>query len=567
MSTDRESFIDDILSKMTTAEKVGAVITFEYAGTLFDKHVVDKVCRHFVGGLRVTPHIFTEEPYGTHLLTDGSAIQRTSPYAPPAEYAELLNRVQRLAADRRVPVPLHISSDQEGDYSQDVARGGVNLFPSQMGMAATGDDELIYRAYRAVARQQRAFGVRMLHTPCLDVNVEPANPEICTRAFSDDPEVVARVGTAMFKALRDENVTATGKHFPGRGNSKVDLHYHADVFPGDRKEMDEVHLAPYRTLIAEGIPAIMTAHTIYPCLDPDEWPASVSRRITTGLLREEMGFEGVITTDAIGMKGVMGRFSCYGEAAATAIAAGADLVLTKCDASKRDEVYDWILKFVEEGRIPADELDMHVRRLLRLKYDYGLFEQAQVDPAGAERAVRDEKNVDLSAEVARRCSILLRDREGLLPLKPDTPVLVVQQRCDLYQNKANDVWYHANMLQEFIRERAANVEDYETALEVSEADAEAVLALAGKAEVTIVLCAFWRSLPTLVDVVERLIAAGRKVVVVTNTPYPLSVPEKAGTVLLTFSVMPPSLEHAADVLYGKGDCPGQWPLKRFPRPE
>ncbi|OPX24855.1 MAG: hypothetical protein B1H04_01330 [Planctomycetales bacterium 4484_123] len=275
---------------------------------------------------------------------------------------------------------MHIASDQEGDFSQDYARGGVSLFPSQMGMTAVGDEELVYRAYRAVAHQQRAVGIRMLHNPCLDVNVEPANPEIRTRSFGDEAETAARMGLLVLRAYRDEGLIATGKHFPGRGDSKLDVHYQADVFPGDREELEAVHLLPCRRLIPEGLPAIMTAHTIYPALDAEEWPASVSRRITTALLREQMGFEGVITTDAIGMKGVVDRFSCCGEAAATAV------------------------------------------------------------------------------------------------------------------------------------------------------------------------------------------AAGKKVVVISNAPYPMSIPAEATTVLLTFSTMPRSLEHAAAVIYGKAACGGTWPLKHYPIP-
>ncbi|KPK81029.1 MAG: hypothetical protein AMJ81_11000 [Phycisphaerae bacterium SM23_33] len=563
MPSEKEKFVEDLLGRMTLAEKVGGCITFEFCGTLVDSHACDKILRHHCAGLRITPHIYTEEPYGTRLLTSGGAVQRLSPYAGPRQYAAILNRVQQIALGGRLGIPLYFSSDQEGDYSQDVARGGVHLFPSQMGMTAAGDEQLVYNAYRGVARQQRAVGVRMLHTPCLDVNVEPDNPEICTRSFGDDPHAVSRMALQQMRAFRDEGVIATAKHFPGRGNSKVDVHFEADVFPGDRRELEEIHLAPYRALIAAGLPAVMTAHTIYPALDADHWPASVSRRITTDLLRSEMNFSGVITTDAIGMKGVMDRFSCYGEAAAAAIAAGADLVLAKCDAARRDEVYDWIRRYVEDGRIPMHELDAHNRRVLGLKYEYGLFSAPLVDAEMADGPIRDPAVADLCRTVAAKASILVRDEAGLLPLSPDTPVLVTQQRCDLYQNKANDVWYHPNMLQEFVRQHARTVYDYETELEVTAEDERAVLALAEKAQVVIVLCAFWRSLPTNAELVQKLAAAGRKVVVVSNTPYPMSCPAAAGTLLVTFSAMPESLRHAAAVLYGKAACEGGWPLKTF----
>ncbi len=426
MPSEKERFVEDLLSRMSLDEKVGGCITFEFCGTRIDGHAYDKILRHHCAGLRITPHIYTEEPYGSRLLTGGEVVQRTSPYAGPREYAEILSRVQQIALESRLGIPLQFSSDQEGDYSQDVARGGLSLFPSQMGMTATGEEEMVYDAYRAVARQQRAVGVNMLHTPCLDVNVEPENPEICTRSFGDDPETVARMGRLMLRACRDEGLIATGKHFPGRGNSRVDLHFATDVFPGDRRELEEVHLAPYRALIAAGLPAVMTSHTIFPGVDPDELPASVSRRITTDLLRKELGFGGVITTDAMMMKGVIDRFSGLGEACARAIAAGADLVLAKTDAAHRDEVFDWIRKFAEEGEIPMDELDMHNRRVLGMKYDYGIFSAPKADPDKTLAAIRDPAVADVCGRVAAKCSILVRDDAGLLPLAPETPVLVTQ---------------------------------------------------------------------------------------------------------------------------------------------
>ena len=159
MATDRDKLVEDILSDMSLEQKVGQCITFEYAGTRVDSHAYDKILRHQCGGLRVTPHIYTEEPYGSRLVA-GAEMQRLSPYAPPEMYAQIINRLQQIAMSREPAIPLHFSSDQEGDCSQDYARGGVNLFPSAMGMAATNDPDLVYRAYRVVARQQRTLASR-----------------------------------------------------------------------------------------------------------------------------------------------------------------------------------------------------------------------------------------------------------------------------------------------------------------------------------------------------------------------------------------------------------------------
>src|ERR1035437_9069783 len=151
MPTAKERFIEDLIGRMSLEEKVGQCITFELCGTRVDSHAYDKVLRHHCAGLRVPPHIYTEEPYGDRLLSGGEVIQRTSPYAAPREYAAILNRIRQISLGSRLGIPIYYSSDQEGDYSQDYARGGVNLFPSQMGLSATDSDEIIYQAYRAIA--------------------------------------------------------------------------------------------------------------------------------------------------------------------------------------------------------------------------------------------------------------------------------------------------------------------------------------------------------------------------------------------------------------------------------
>lgn len=562
MALDKQQFIEDIISRMSGEQKVGQCITFQFCGTRLDPQAFDKILRHQCGGLRITPHIYTDEPYMSRLLP-GAEAQRLSPYAPPRIYAQVLNRLQEIAMSRQPAIPLHVSSDQEGDFSQDYARGGVHLFPSAMGMAATNDPDLVYRAYRLVARQQRAVGVNQLHTPCLDVNVEPENPEICTRSFGDDPEQCIRFGLAQFQAFRDEGLIATGKHFPGRGDSKVDVHYALDVNRNDRKRLDEVELAPYRALIAEGLPCVMTAHNIYPALDADELPASVSRRITTGLLREELGFDGVITTDAMGMGGVMEKFSSYGEACAAAIAAGADLVLSKCDAPKRDEAFDAIKQFVEDGRIPPAELDDHVRRILSMKWDYGLFEQPLVEAKRATEPIDDPASQRLCKEVAGKAAIVVRDRAGLLPLSPDVPVLVIEQRYPIYQNKADDHWWHSNMLQEFVRRHGRKVYDCETDLTVTDAQVQRVLELAEKVEVVIAVSFFWRGNATNSKLIAELIRRGKKVILVAATPYQNICLPEAETLLVTFAALPRNLEAAAEIIYGNAKDQGTWPLKHY----
>jgi len=555
--------VEDLLSRMTLEEKIGQCLTLEFCGTIIAPYVVDYVRRFHCAGLRLTPHIYTAEPYANRLKEGGEVDQRLSPYAPPHVYADLLNRVQRIALDTRLGIPLTFVADQEGDFSQDYCRGGVNLLPSQMGLAASGDADFAYRCYYAAARQQRAVGVRWLHSPVLDINVNPRNPEISTRSFSDDRETVARFGLALLRGFRDANVIATGKHFPGRGDSAVDVHFAVDVNRAPRRRLEELELYPYRKLIEAGLPAIMTAHTIYEAIDP-EMPASVSRKVVHDLLRTEMGFAGVITTDAIGMKGVISRFGSYGEACAAALAAGNDLVLAKGEPGNIPDAVAWIKRYVDDGRIPMAELDDHVRRVLGVKFDYGVFENPTAEPDGAEAAIRDPETIRLTRQAAERAAIVVRDRKGFLPVRRDAKVFFTDQHNKDWQQKAEDCWYRSHMTPEFLRRHFQNVTSWECRLNVTAEDERQVLAGAADADVAVFHSLYWRGNPTNSDLARKVIATGKPVVLIAAGPYRETVAiDEADCLIVTFGSVPRCLENAAALIAGQGVAGGRWPLKDY----
>ncbi|MFH1762063.1 MAG: glycoside hydrolase family 3 N-terminal domain-containing protein [bacterium] len=561
MPADKQTFIDNLIRKMTLDEKIGCCITFGFNGSQVDQAARDAVFKYHCAGFRLTPHVSNVQKYQKEV--SNAMEYRVSTYLTPPQYTELLNELQDMALSRPTGIPLHISNDQEGDLSQDYARGGVHLFPSAMGLTAANDPELVYEACRAIARQQRAAGIHWLHTPCVDVNVNPKNPEICTRSFSDDPEKCAEYGIIMMKAFMDENLIPLGKHFPGRGDSAVDVHYDLDVNNHDRERLDMIELYPYKKMIEQGLPAIMTAHHIFPALDPSGMPASVSRKINTDLLRNEMGFKGVITTDSIGMGGLMKKVGTYGNACGEAIRAGADLVLAKARPEQQQEAFDGIKQYVEDGKIPINELEEHVKRVLALKWDFGHFKNPKTDSNGAMAPILDSKVKTTSYSTAQKCAILVRDTQNILPLKPDQKILVTEQFYPVFHYKAEDYWWHSNMFHKFIREHAKEVYDVETGLTLTEEDERNVMEYADKVDVVVVLSFFWRGNPTNTGLVKKLLKTGKKVVLVTNTPYKNICIDEAPALLITFGIVPPCLKNAADVLYGRGETGGTWPLKDY----
>jgi beta-N-acetylhexosaminidase len=534
--------VDRLAAKMTLDEKVGQCLTLAFYGTIITNEVVDQIERLQCGGLRVTPHINTS---GSRDL-----VRRLAPYYTPGQYAERLNELQAVAAGRRLGLPLHMVTDQEGDLSVDYLHGGVHLFPSQMGLAATGSTALTRQCARAVARQLRAVGIHMVHSPVLDVNLNPRNPEIGCRSFSDSPAVCARYGAAFLRGLTDGGIIATGKHFPGRGDSEVDAHNELPVLTAPRERLDAVELYPYRALIAKGLPAVMVAHNAYTALDPTRLPASISPAIVTGLLRGELGFDGVVTTDAMGMAGV--RAICETpEACARAIAAGNDLVLVKDFDGIPEASHAAIKSFVQSGRIPEAQLDRSVRRILRMKLAYGLFSQRQVKPAGADAAVHDAETARLARTAARRCLTLVRDDADLLPLSRAQRLLVLLPIRKEYHEKGNDFWYTPDRLYEAVRALAPTAALVEFADPVQPEAIEHAVRRSEGFDVVVAFNQVWRGPATSHAIIRRLIAAGRPVVVVSNNHYDDRFLPEARTLIVTYSAMPQSMDAAAALLFGK----------------
>lgn len=561
----KEAFIESIIKKMSLEDKVGQCITFEFTGTRVTPGLRKKIVNLRCGGLRATPHVHEALPYGVRKGSEGDT-QRRSPWAGPAQYATVLNEIQTLALSRKPGIPLHISIDAEGDLSADFAKGGVTLLPTQMGMRATGDLKAATAAWRAVARQYKAAGINMLHSPCVDIDFVPNNPTIGVRSFADTPDVVATWAIAMMQAYRQEGIITTAKHFPGRGFSKVDTHYGLDSNERSLEQLMANEFYPYRKLFEAGIAAILPSHTMYKAIDPEGVPASVSKRLHE-FTRKELGFNGVMATDAIGMAGVLNYYNgSLAKAARGALVAGNDLVLVKTTEDFEPQVFAEMKQAVTDGELPLAQLEDQVRRVLSMKYDYGLFERYPVDVKKAAAAVGRPEDEKAVAAVAQKCCTLLCDQDHLLPLKKDQSVLVVEPYFPLLADRGNDFWWHSDMLQEFIGRYATIVGSHEVINGGTEEDAAAIVERSKDFDVCVVVCQKFRGTASSHPIAEKLIAAGRKVVVLSTNPYEFSIPKNARTVLVTYGQVPPLLKNAAEVIYGKKKPLGKWPLKNYTSP-
>ncbi len=341
----------------------------------------------------------------------------TASVGSPIELATKLNALQRAS-----PLPLLIGSDFEFGAGQrarggtflpnGIDLGGATVFPPEMAFGATRDTMLAYEEGRVTAIEGRALGVHIDYAPVLDVNNNANNPVINTRSYGESPALDAAFGRAFIHGVQEHGMVATGKHFPGHGDTETNSHLALPVVRVTRARLDSVELVPFRGAIGAGVGAIMSFHGSMPALDTSGAPGTLSAPVLTGLLRGELKFDGVIISDAMDMRGVLDRYGAV-DAAKRAVAAGADVLIQPQDVG---QTIDAIVAGVGEGRYPESRLDASVRRLLTLKHTLRLDRRRFVDLDSIRAVVGDSAHVALAARVAERSMTLVKDSLHALPL-------------------------------------------------------------------------------------------------------------------------------------------------------
>ena len=345
----------------------------------------------------------------------------------PDAYAAKLNRLQS-----RARIPLLVTSDFENggpgmrinhSYALPslLAQGGGASFPPTMAFGAAGDEALAFEYGRITAEEARAVGVHWLFAPVLDVNSNPENPVIATRSFGEDPETVGRLGAAFVRGARQGGALSTAKHFPGHGDTRTDSHVVLPVIGADRERLDRVELAPFRMAVEAGVDAVMTAHVAVPQVLGDDRPATLSPYFMTRVLRDEMGFRGILFTDALRMGAITNGYGA-GEAAVLSLEAGSDVLLAP-DGVER--TIDAVVRAVESGRLSRERIDRSVRRLLEAKARLGLHRKSRVDPADVADRVGTAEHRATAEQAAAASMTLVRDRAGVVPLAADASVVSV----------------------------------------------------------------------------------------------------------------------------------------------
>ena len=312
-------------------------------------------------------------------------------------------------------VPLLVSADLESGIGMRFS--DTTQWPWAMAVAATGEPAFAETLGRVTAIEAKAIGINHVLAPVADVNVDPNNPVINTRSFGEDPQKVARYVSAFIRGAQSQGVLATAKHFPGHGDTHVDSHRSLPVVNVDRARLDRVELVPFRAAIEAEVGSVMVGHLSLPALDP-VLPASLSPRIIDGLLRHELGFDGLVVGDAFDMGGIAEHFSA-GEAAVRAIEAGIDMIMKSPDT---DAAMAAVRDAVRSGRISEARIDASVRRILAAKHRVASRVASQADLF---RTIDTAEHRRLAAQIATRAITLVRSDAGALPLQREARIVVV----------------------------------------------------------------------------------------------------------------------------------------------
>jgi beta-N-acetylhexosaminidase len=433
LSAESERWVAQTLKKMSLDEKIGQIFAVWAYGSFHStespdyKELLRDVEEKHIGSFAIQTQ---GSPLG---IPDRSQVYPT---------AVLVNTLQR-----RAKIPLLVAADFERGTSMRVEEG--SSFPHAMAVAATGRPQDAYTMGKITALEARAAGVPWIFAPDADVNSNPENPIINTRSFGEDPARVSEFVAAFVRGVEENGGLATAKHFPGHGDTSTDSHLDLPTVTSDRSHLERVELAPFRAAIAAGTSTIMTGHLAVPAFEPDpDVPATMSPRITTDLLRGEMGFDGLVVTDALDMGGVTVRYP-PGEVAVRSILAGADILLVP---PVLDAALGAVREAVASGRISMSRLDEAVTRVLRAKAKLGLNQSKLVD-LDALASKFDRPEFDRAAlDIADRGVTLLRDDQHILPLdatKPQRVLLVaVSGDSDPYPagNLENEIRWRADSL-------------------------------------------------------------------------------------------------------------------------
>ncbi|MGX1910453.1 glycoside hydrolase family 3 protein [Streptomyces phaeochromogenes] len=540
-----------LISRMTLEEKVGQLFVmrvYGHSATAPDQADIDANLKEI--GVRDAAELIAKYRVGG-IIYFGWAHNTRDPH----QIADLSNGIQKASLAQPRGLPVLISTDQEHGIVARVGRPAT-LFPGAMALGAGGSRTDARTAGRIGGAELRAMGVRQDYAPVADVNVNPANPVIGVRSFGADPQAVAGMVAAQVKGYQSAGVAATSKHFPGHGDTETDSHYGFPVIEHTEAQWAELDAPPFRAAIAAGIDSIMTAHIMVPALDPSGDPATLSRPILTGILRERLGYDGVVVTDSLGMEGVRTK---YGDdrVPVLALKAGVDQLL---NPPKLDVAWNAVLQAVRGGELTEARLDESILRVLRLKAKLGLIKDPYVTRRGVDRVVGISSHLKAADRIAERTTTLLVNSGGLLPLSRRTHRSVLVVGADP-ASPSGTTGPPTTVLGAALTELGFTATVLSTGTAPTDATIAKAVAAAQGVDAVLVGTYNVTAASSQRTLVNQLLATGRPVVALAiRNPYDVAQLPDVKAYLAAYSWTDVELRAAVRVLAGRADPVGELPV-------
>ncbi len=517
-------------------EQIGQCLVAGFQGHTPSPQIVDLIENHHLGGVILFSRNIQD---AAQLLELTTALQETA----------------RRAGHR---YPLLIAVDQENGIVRRLSRGATE-FPGNMALGAAGSESLAYEVAWATGRELRAAGVNFNLAPVLDVNNNPSNPVIGVRSFGEDPGDVARLGAAAVRGYKDAGVITSVKHFPGHGDTATDSHLALPVVPHDLSRLEAVELPPFIAGIEAGAESVMIAHLHLPSLMPDDGlPSTVSPEVIRGLLREHLGFRGLVVSDCLEMSAVADGVGTQ-QALVLALAAGTDLVFVSHTYERQLGGLHAVRAALESGQLSEEVVRTAAGRVQDLKARYLSWDRLP-DPQLPEW-VAGREHQELSERAYAAAVTVVRDQSSILPLGLSASERVVL----LYPAQEPETGAADSRVDDFLvesfRQRLPNIEAVQVSVQPSESERHEALRRAEGVDTVIYATMSAQRYVAQAELMRSLVARGQRVVgLALREPYYLLAFPELGAYVAAYGSTPPALEAAVRVLFGESEPMGRLPV-------
>ena len=533
--------MDNYTDGMTLEEQIGQLLMVGFWGSTPSQEIIDLIQRHHVGNIL----LFSRN------IRDARQV------------FELTQSLQAIAQEAGQRYPMLIAIDQENGLVQRLGEA-VTLFPGNMALGAIGSEKVAYEVALATGRELKALGINMNLAPVVDVNNNPANPVIGVRSFGEDSRQVARLAAAMVKGYHAAGILACLKHFPGHGDTAVDSHLALPTIPYALERLEALELVPFRSGIEAEAESVMIAHVSFPALTrQDMLPATLSSDIVQGLLREKLGFDGLILSDCLEMKAISETFGTE-RATVMALQAGIDLVLVSHHYTQQRGSIEAIQVAVQAHELSPQAVQLAAERVLRLKASY--LSWNDISPSTTFPAsIGCEAHIQLQNQAYELSTTLVRNEDALLPLHLNSGerILVLSpQRNNM--SMVEDRYYSDEVLADIIEQYHSPVRRLSIAPGPVEDAYRELLQTSSESDIFIVATVNAHlddRDEQQAEVVRYLVASGRRIIVIAvRNPYDLLAFPQLRTYLVTYEYTRPALAAAVRVIFGERQAPGHLPV-------